>query len=77
MSRSARSKVCAPQGLRGWHAVEWWSLPDEIKGPMMDDLDAKFAFLFDKLAAGNTTGLVEKTIKVKEVWPALPAGLKE
>jgi len=56
---------------------EWWSLPDEIKGPMMDDLEAKFAFLFDKLAAGNTTGLVEKTIKVKEVWPALPAGLKE
>lgn len=56
---------------------EWWNLSDEIKGPMMDDLQEKFAFLFDKLAVANTDELISEMIEVKEFWPPLPAGLAE
>ncbi len=37
---------------------EWWSLPAEIKDPIMDELEKKFDFLFDKIGATGTRDLI-------------------
>jgi fructose/tagatose bisphosphate aldolase len=42
---------------------QWWDLPDKVKAPIMEELDTKFALLFDKLRVVNSKALVEKTIK--------------
>lgn len=51
---------------------KWWDLPKEVKEPIMNELSDKFGLLFDKLKAGNTAEIVEKTITNKPVRKALP-----
>jgi len=56
---------------------QWWSLSDAIKGPIMGDLESKFGFLFDKLAAGETDRYVKKFARVVDVWPEVPDVLRK
>jgi len=55
---------------------EWWNLPDDVKAPIMDVLEEKFAFLFDKLEATDTAKYVAEYVTTTEVWPEVPAELK-
>jgi len=41
---------------------EWWSLPKEIKEPIMQELEQKFELLFEKLKVVNTVDIVNKTV---------------
>lgn len=41
---------------------EWWSLPKEVKEPIMAELEGKFELLFNKLKVFNTTEIVNKTV---------------
>lgn len=42
---------------------QWWDLPPAVKEPIMKELEAKFALLFEKLKVINTTEIVRKTVK--------------
>ncbi len=42
---------------------KWWDLPSSVKEPIMKELEAKFALLFEKLRVVNTTDIVKKTVK--------------
>ncbi len=39
-----------------------WELPEEIKGAIMSDLEAKFAFLFEKLGVIGTKDVIHKYV---------------
>lgn len=41
---------------------EWWSLPKEVKEPIMTELEQKFELLFGKLKVFNTVDIVNKTV---------------
>lgn len=49
----------------------FWDLPPDIKGPILDELSAKFALLFDKLGSTGSTGGMLDAVKPKAI--ALPA----
>jgi len=42
---------------------KWWDLPPAVKDPVMKELEAKFALLFEKLKVVNTNEIVRKTVK--------------
>jgi fructose/tagatose bisphosphate aldolase len=42
---------------------KWWDLPDDIKDPIMKELEDKFDLLFEKLKVVNTKEYVEKHVK--------------
>jgi fructose-bisphosphate aldolase, class II len=42
---------------------KWWDLPASVKEPIMKELEAKFALLFDKLRVANTIDIVKKTVR--------------
>lgn len=46
---------------------EWWSLPKEVKEPIMAELEQKFELLFGKLRVFNTDEIVKKTVKTVKV----------
>lgn len=54
---------------------KWWDLPNDVKDPIMKELEAKFALLFDKLRVSNTVDIVNRTVKPvivkKEIDPSL------
>ncbi|MCX8030833.1 MAG: class II fructose-bisphosphate aldolase [Thermodesulfovibrionales bacterium] len=57
---------------------KWWDLPDSIKNPIMKELEAKFALLFEKLNVINTKDIVKQTVKpvlVKKTFDANKLGL--
>ncbi len=41
---------------------EWWSLPKDVKEPIMAELEQKFELLFAKLKVFNTADIVKKTV---------------
>lgn len=41
---------------------KWWDLPSSVKDPIMKELEARFALLFEKLKVVNTTDIVERTV---------------
>lgn len=41
---------------------KWWDLPEEVKGLIMKELEAKFELLFSKLRVTDTTDIVAKTV---------------
>lgn len=41
---------------------DWWSLPKEVKEPIMAELEKKFELLFEKLKVFNTFEIVRKTV---------------
>ncbi|MEC4684513.1 MAG: class II fructose-bisphosphate aldolase [Nitrospirota bacterium] len=42
---------------------KWWDLPSNVKEPIMKELEAKFELLFDKLKVGNSSEIVNRTVK--------------
>ena len=42
---------------------KWWELPANVKEPIMNELNAKFALLFHKLRVTNTVDIVKKTVR--------------
>lgn len=46
---------------------EWWSLPKEVKEPIMAELRQKFELLFGKLRVFDTVEIVNKTVKPAKV----------
>ncbi len=54
---------------------KWWDLPASVKEPIMKELEAKFALLFEKLKVMNTTDIVKKTVKPVAVKKEINAGL--
>ncbi len=54
---------------------KWWDLPSRVKDPIMKELEAKFALLFDKLRVTNTVDIVKKTVKPVIVKKEINAGL--
>ena len=54
---------------------KWWDLPSRVKDPIMKELEAKFALLFDKLRVTNTVDIVKKTVKPVSVKKEINAGL--
>ncbi|MGB9716168.1 MAG: class II fructose-bisphosphate aldolase [Thermodesulfovibrionales bacterium] len=52
---------------------KWWDLPNEVKEPIMKELESKFQLLFEKLKVGNTTEIVRKNIKPVVVRKEIPA----
>ncbi len=56
---------------------EWWSLPDEVQARIGEALEAKFAFLFEKLNVANTKELAAKyAISVEQHRPP-PTGVQQ
>lgn len=54
---------------------KWWDLPSSVKEPIMKELEAKFALLFEKLKVANTTDIVKRTVKPVAVKKEINAGL--
>jgi fructose/tagatose bisphosphate aldolase len=55
-----------------------WEMDDAHKGPIIDELEAKFAFLMEKLGVHNTKGIVAKYIKATSTdLPAYAAASAE
>lgn len=54
---------------------KWWDLPASVKEPIMKELEAKFALLFEKLKVTNTTDIVKKTVKPVIVKKEINTGL--
>jgi hypothetical protein len=42
-----------------------WDLPPDVKDPILDDLQAKFAFLMRKLAVDGTKEIVQRHVRVE------------
>lgn len=42
---------------------KWWDLPASVKNPIMEELEAKFGFLFEKLNVIDTADIIKRTIK--------------
>jgi fructose-bisphosphate aldolase, class II len=59
---------------KGFGAIKkkWWDLPENVKGPIMAELEAKFGLLFDKLKVGNTVDIVNRTVKPVLVGKEIP-----
>ncbi len=51
---------------------KWWDLPDEVKEPIMKELESKFQLLFEKLKVGDTVEIVRKTVKPVSVKKEVP-----
>jgi fructose/tagatose bisphosphate aldolase len=49
----------------------FWSLANDIRCEIGNELEAKFDFLFDQLKVGNTTGMVNATINPVAIAPKL------
>ena len=54
---------------------KWWDLASHVKEPIMKELEAKFALLFDKLRVTNTVDIIKKTVKPLSVKKEINAGL--
>jgi fructose/tagatose bisphosphate aldolase len=54
----------------------WWDLPANIKGPIMKELEAKFALLFEKLKVNDTREIVDRNISPVLVKKAMPEEVK-
>ncbi len=50
-----------------------WDLPDDVKAGLASMYDAKFGFLFEQLAVGNTAGIVTKYVKPPVQHRPMPA----
>jgi len=54
---SARKKGFGP------FKKKWWTLPSDVKAPIMKELEDKFSLLFEKLRVVNSKDIVERTVK--------------
>ena len=56
---------------------KFWELPREVRSRIGDDLERKFAFLFERLNVQRTSDLVKRTVTPVAVVPAPPLALAE
>lgn len=56
---------------------KWWDLPEQIRGPIMVELEKKFDLLFHKLKVENTTDIVSKTVHPAVIRKELPESIKQ
>lgn len=52
---------------------QFWSLSEDARASIGASLEKTFAFLFDQLAVGGTTGLVAKSVSAPEIHQPIPA----
>ena len=52
---------------------QMWNLPDDVKGRVAASYDAKFRFLFEQLAIGNTADIVQKYVVPPVQHRVMPA----
>ena len=64
----ARKKAVGP------FKKQFWTLPEAALAAIGASLEKKFAFLFEQLAIGGTTGIVAKHVQAPEVHQPLPEG---
>jgi len=55
----------------------FWELSSEVRARIGQDLENKFAFLFEKLNVPRTVDLVKKTVAVAPLIPPAPPALTE
>jgi fructose/tagatose bisphosphate aldolase len=55
---------------------KFWDLPQDVKAPIMTELEKKFELLFTKLKVGDTTEIVSKTVKPVVVKKQIPDVVK-
>ena len=51
----------------------WWDLPQDVKGPICDDLEEKLTFLFKKLNVTDSMQLVEDNVRIVPVHKKRPS----
>jgi fructose/tagatose bisphosphate aldolase len=56
---------------------QWWDLDNDIKDPIMVELEKKFGLLFGKLKVLNTTDIVSKTVKPVVIKKEVPGKIWE
>jgi hypothetical protein len=56
---------------------EWWDLSEEIRRPIMAELEQKFGLLFDKLRVMHTWEIVNKTVKPVAVQKEIPESIRK
>lgn len=56
---------------------KFWELAPDVRARIGQDLQNKFAFLFERLNVRHTAELVRKTVPVVAVYPPAPAALVE
>ena len=56
---------------------KFWELPADVRGKIGNDLENKFAFLFERLNVQRTAEIVKKTVTPVAVIPPAPAALTE
>ena len=56
---------------------QMWDMPAEAKQPILDELEAKFEFLMEKLAVFGTTDVVAKYVTTESDLPAYAAASEE
>lgn len=67
----ARTKAFGP------YKRKLWELPGDVRRRIGDDLEKKFAFLFERLNVRRTAELVKKTVAALPVYPPPPPALAE
>ncbi len=56
---------------------KWWGLPDDVKEPIIKELEERFSLLFDKLKVSNTTDIVKSTVRPVIVRKEVPEILRK
>ncbi len=56
---------------------KWWDLPEDVKAPIMKELEDKFDLLFEKLKVINTKAIIDKIVKPVIVEKSLPDTILE
>jgi fructose/tagatose bisphosphate aldolase len=56
---------------------KFWDLAADVRSRIGDDLERKFAFLFERLNVRRTAELVNKAVPAVEVYPPIPVALAE
>jgi len=54
---------------------KWWDLGEDVRGPIMKELEKKFDLLFDTLRVVDTAEIVSKTVKPVAIRKELPEDL--
>lgn len=62
---------------KGFGAIKkkWWDLSEDIRRPIMAELEQKFGLLFDKLRVVNSTEMVNKIVKPLIIHKEVPESI--
>ena len=62
---------------KGFGAMKkkWWDLSEDIRGPIMAELENKFGLLFDKLRVVKSVDIVKRTVKPVVIKEEFPEGI--